>query len=428
MKRSIGVMMGESGAHVGALYHDAVGGRERSAFAYTDAWLAAPDRFPIEPTVKLMLGPQFPAFSQQGSIFHGAIADTAPDGWARQVILRDHAKQRQAAARSGEPGPPPLLNAIDFLLAVDDVSRVGALRFRDERGVFCRPNEPGRRTAPPLLELHRILASTRAVETASETAADLEYLRGRGTSLGGLRPKCSVMDDDGRLAIGKFPSVHDERAVTKGEVLALRLATLAGIDAAEARAVSSDGVAVALVRRFDRTASGQRIPFISAATFIGADPNDEQVHFYTEIVDALRQHGAAAREDIEQLWRRLVFSILITNVDDHLRNHGLLHAEHGLWRLAPAFDVNPFPDRSRELKTWPAEETGPAATIDAALTVSRFFGLSRQRAGTIIGAVEAAVARWRPEARAIGLTNREIDQFATAFEHGERTAARKAAR
>lgn len=236
------------------------------------------------------------------------------------------------------------------------------------------------------------------------------------------------MDDDGRLAIGKFPSVHDERAVTKGEVLALRLAALAGIDAAEARAVSSNGVAVALVRRFDRTASGQRIPFISAATFIGADPNDEQVHFYTEIVDALRQHGAAAREDIEQLWRRLVFSILITNVDDHLRNHGLLHTEHGLWRLAPAFDVNPFPDRSRELKTWPAEETGPAATIDAALTVIRFFGLSRQRAGTIIGAVEAAVARWRPEARAIGLTSREIDQFATAFEHGERTAARKAAR
>ena len=256
MKRSIAVCLGESAAHAGTLYHDAVGGRERSAFAYTDTWLAAAERFAIEPELRLMSGPQFPAFARQGATFHGAIADSAPDGWARQVILRDHAKRRQAASRTGESGPAPLLSTIDFLLAVDDVSRVGALRFRDERGVFCRPTEPGRRAVPPLIELRQLLASTRAVETASETAADLEYLRGRGTSLGGLRPKCSVMGDDGRLAIGKFPSVHDERSVTKGEVLALRLAARAGIDAAEARVVSSDGVAVALVHRFDRTAAG----------------------------------------------------------------------------------------------------------------------------------------------------------------------------
>lgn len=288
--------------------------------------------------------------------------------------------------------------------------------------------EPGRRTVPPLVELRQLLASTRAVETASESAADLEYLRGRGTSLGGLRPKCSVMDDDGRLAIGKFPSVHDQRAITKGEVLALRLAALAGIDAAEARVVSSDGVAVALVRRFDRTDAGQRIPYVSAATFINADPNDEREHWYTEIVDALRQHGAAARDDIEQLWRRLVFSILITNVDDHLRNHGFLHAQHGLWRLAPAFDLNPCPDRARELKTWPSEDTGPEATIAAALAVSGLFGLSRARAGAIIGEVDAAVAQWRSEARVVGLDAREMEQFTDAFEHHERVAARNACR
>lgn len=201
------------------------------------------------------------------------------------------------------------------------------------------------------------------------------------------------MDGNGRLAISKFPSVHDQRAVTKGAVLALRLAARAEIDAAEARLVSSDGVAVTLVRRFDRTSTGQRIPFISAATFIRADPNDEQVHFYAEIVDALRQHGAAARVDIEQLWRRLVFSILITNVDDHLRNHGLLHAEHGLWWLALAFDMNPFPDRARELKTWPAEETSPKATMEAALVVSRFFGLRRQR-GAVENGGRESLCRW----------------------------------
>jgi serine/threonine-protein kinase HipA len=257
---------------------------------------------------------------------------------------------------------------------------------------------------------------------SAETAADLEYLRGRGTSLGGLRPKCSVMDEDGSLAIGKFPSVHDQRAVTKGEVLAMRLAVAAGIDAAAARLVESDGIPVALVRRFDRTGDGRRIPYASAATLLGAAADGSGEHFYTELADALRRHGAAARDDIEQLWRRLVFSILITNVDDHLRNHGFLHAGRGLWRLAPAFDLNPFPDRARELKTWPSEDTGPAATIEAALAASRFFGVARDRAAEIIREVDAAVSGWRSEARRIGMSRAEIDQFADAFEHEERRA------
>lgn len=428
MKRSITVHLGETARQVGTLHHDAAGSRERSAFAYEEAWLRMTEPFPIEPGLPLVRGPQFPPFPRSGAIFHGVIADTAPDGWARQVIVRDHAKRRQQAARAGKAGPPPLLSAVDFLLAVDDQSRVGALRFQDETGTFCRATEPGRRTAPPLVELRQLLASTRAVETATETATDLEYLRGRGTSLGGLRPKCSVMDDDGHLAIGKFPSVHDERAITAGEVLSLRLARRAGINAAAARLVSSDGSPVALVRRFDRATEGQRIAYVSAMTLINADPGDDHEHSYTEIVDALRQHGAAARDDIEELWRRLVFSILITNVDDHLRNHGFLHSGRGLWRLAPAFDLNPFPDRIRELKTWPSEETGPEASIEAALSVRGYFGLSHDRAGTILGEVEAAVGTWRSEGRSLGMTRREIDQFADAFEHAERAEARKASR
>jgi len=135
---------------------------------------------------------------------------------------------------------------MDFLLAVDDVSRVGALRLPDEEGLYQRAAEDGRRTTPPLIELPQLRAATRAVETNSETASDLAYLRGRGTSLGGLRPKCSVVDDDSSLAIGKFPSVTDERPVTKGEVLALRLARRAGINAAEARRSPSSGVSTGL--------------------------------------------------------------------------------------------------------------------------------------------------------------------------------------
>ncbi|HEV2247300.1 MAG TPA: type II toxin-antitoxin system HipA family toxin [Terriglobia bacterium] len=428
MKRTIKVFLGDEASWVGTLHYDAVGSRERAAFSYADAWLVSPDRFALEPALPLVAGPQFHRKVPNGSVFHGAFADTEPDGWARRVVLRDHAKRRQAARRAGQKPEAVQLQAIDFLLAVDDASRVGALRLQDEAGLFCRATEPGRRTAPPLIELKQLLSATRAVETESETAADLAYLRGRGTSLGGMRPKCTVVDDDGRLAVGKFPSVKDERPVTKGEVLAMRLAKASGLRVAEARLVDSDGVPVALIRRFDRRDDGGRIPYVSAATLLGADPADAQEHFYTEMVDALRIHGAEVQLDLEELWRRMAFFVLITNVDDHLRNHGFLHVRHGQWRLAPAFDLNPFPDRARELKTWISEETGPEATIEALLSVLAYFQISRTRAKEILGRIEQAVSKWREAGTAIGMTNQELDQFTDAFEHPERETARKAIR
>jgi serine/threonine-protein kinase HipA len=212
---------------------------------------------------------------KDGSLFPSAIADTEPDGWARRVILRDHIRRRQELRREGKEEVQPV-NALDYLLAVDDVSRVGALRFRDEDGVFQRAQEEGRRTAPPLIELGHLLSASRAVEANKETAADLAYLRGRGTSLGGMRPKCTDIDDDGALSVGKFPSITDERAVTKGEVLALTLAKNAGINAAAARIVDSEGLPVALIRRFDRRANGQRVMYVSAATMLGVEATEPE--------------------------------------------------------------------------------------------------------------------------------------------------------
>ncbi|MFA5265099.1 MAG: type II toxin-antitoxin system HipA family toxin [Opitutaceae bacterium] len=425
MKRTLQVFIGNAGRLVGTLHYDQNGAREHAAFAYDEAWLAASDRFAIEPNLPLVAGPQFHRKAPDGPVFHAAIADTEPDGWGRRVIARDHAKRRQAARRAGVDAGSSQLNAVDFLLAVDDDSRVGALRFRDENGVFQRAAEPDRRTAPPLLELRHLMSASRAVETETETAADLAYLRGRGTSLGGLRPKCTVVDDDGMLAIGKFPSVQDERAVTKGEVLAMTLAEAAGITVAKARLVDSDGVPVALIRRFDRTLNGRRLMYVSAATLLGVEAGDAQEHSYTEIVDALRVNGAAAQTDIEELWRRMAYSILITNVDDHLHNHGFLHAERGLWRLAPAFDLNPFPDKARELKTWVSTETGPEATIAALLSVIAYFRISAPRAKEILREVEHAVAGWREAGRDLGMSERDLESYAEAFEHPERAAALK---
>jgi serine/threonine-protein kinase HipA len=425
MKRTIDVFL-DDGPLVGTLHYDFQRTRENAAFEYAPAWLGEKERFALSPTLPLVAGPQFHKKSHDGSIFHAPIADTEPDGWGRRVITRDHAKRRQQARKAGEEEEVGRLNALDFLLAVDDSSRVGALRFRDEKGVFQRAMEEGRRTAPPLIELGALLAASRAVENNNETAADLAYLRGRGTSLGGLRPKCTVVDDDGTLSIGKFPSVADERAVTKGEVLALQLAKDAGIDAADGRIIDSDGAPVALIRRFDRLKGGKRLMYISAATMLGVERTDPEEHAYTEIVDAIRVHGAQAQADIEELWRRIAFSILITNIDDHLLNHGFLHETRDQWRLAPAFDINPFPDRVRELKTWISEEAGPEATVEGLMSVIPYFRITPKRAREILSAVEHAVAGWRKKGRAIGMTEAELDQFTDAFEHPEREAARKA--
>lgn len=206
--------------------------------------------------------------------------------------------------------------------------------------------------------------------------------------------------------------------------MARKLAAEAGINAAQAQLVFSDGTPVTLIRRFDREAGG-RIGYVSAATLLGVEADDPSDHTYAEIADALRVHGAGPRTDIEELWRRIAFSILVTNVDDHLHNHGFLHVEGGSWRQAPAFDVNPFPDRVRELKTWITEDAGPQASVDPLLAAAPYFQLGVLRARQILGEVEAAVARWRHVGRAVGMSELELDQFADAFEHGERGAARR---
>jgi serine/threonine-protein kinase HipA len=423
MKRTIDVLLSD-GPQVGTIRYDLQGRREIAAFEYSAAWLGDPARFALAPTLPLQVGPQFHRKSQDGSLFHAAIADTEPDGWAKRVIMRDHVKCRQALRRKGKE-EALALNALDYLLAVDDFSRVGALRFRDENGVFQCAQEEGRRTAPPLIELGHLLSASRAVEANKETAADLAYLRGRGTSLGGMRPKCTVIDDDGALSIGKFPSIADERAVTKGEVLALTLARKAGINAAAARVVESEGLPVALIRRFDRTGNGHRVMYVSAATMLGVEVTEPEEHTYSEIVDAIRVHGADAQADIEEVWRRIAFSILITNVDDHLRNHGFLHEDREFWRLSPAFDINPSPERVRELKTWISEDAGPDMTIDALMSVIAYFRITKARAREILSKVTHSVESWRTTGQSIGMSDEELEPFVDAFEHPERSAAMK---
>lgn len=422
IRKQVRLCIGKAGLPVGSLVYVRQGRRENCAFVYDESWLANPARFNVSADLQLMSGHQsHKARSPHDSVFHGAIADTAPDAWGRRVIARDHARRRKADPQL------PALTELDYLLAVDDFSRVGALRLLDPEGGWYGTAPKGRRSTPPLIELERTYQASRAVERGQETAEDLRYLQGKGTSLGGMRPKCTMVDEDGWLAIGKFPSVGDARSVTRGEVLALKLAARAGIDAAPARIVllgdNGNAVPVAVIRRFDRDGSDGRIPYQSAASLLQASREEDRS--YTEIADAIRTHGHAPTQDVQQLWRRLAFNLLITNVDDHLQNHGFLHVAHGQWRLAPAFDINPFPDKDRESKTWLSEQDGPITDVQMLLTRSPYFALSEEQGLAVLGEVHAAVSHWRQVALGpeVGLRAAELDDFAPAFEHPQMDAA-----
>lgn len=418
VRTTLEVFLGQAENPVGRLIFVKDGSREFSQFAYSQDWLTHPRYFDVSPDLSRVLGYQLHKPPTQNDIcFLGALADTEPDAWGRRVMARAHAKAR---AKDAALGP---LTEVDYLVAVDDFSRVGALRLRNEQGQYLRRVAYGERTTPAFLELEKILSASRAVELSQETSADLAYLQGKGTSLGGMRPKCTLQDADGALCLGKFPSVGDERAVTRGEVLALHVARLAGIDSAMARVVMVQGNPVAIVKRFDRTPDQQRIPYISGATLLQARRDDE--HSYTEILDVMRTKCEDFARDARQLWRRLVFNHLITNVDDHLQNIGFLYSGHNLWRLSPAFDLNPFPDKAAESKTWLSEDTGPITSVQQLMAQAFRFELSPVQAQAVLAEVLAAVVRWKEVAMSadVGLQASEVADFRPAFEHAARQEA-----
>ncbi len=245
----------------------------------------------------------------------------------------------------------------------------------------------------------------------------MKILLAPGSSLGGARPKASIRDKDSHLTIAKFPKNDDEFNVVVWEAVALTLAKKAGIKTTEWRLESIMDKSVLLLRRFDRRSS-QRIPFLSAMSMLGAKDNDP--HCYREIAYAITQNGASPNSDLEELWRRIIFSVLISNTDDHLRNHGFLYERHKGWRLSPAYDINPTPVeiKARMLST-SIDYDDPAASIDLALYVIDDFRIRKARAREIIKEVALAVSEWRAVATQFGLIKREIDRMASAFEHEE---------
>ncbi len=391
---------------VGRLWGRVRKNKEGATFEYNDAWLKHPNRFSLEPALKLGPGP---FHTTADAAMFGAIGDSAPDRWGR-VLMKRMASRR--AEREGRA--PRTLYEMDYLLLVDDEARAGALRFAETEGGPFLGHEEAKRI-PPLVALPKLLSATEHVIDETDTDEDLLLLFAPGSSLGGARPKASVREKDGHLAIAKFPRRDDETNTVIWESVALTLARKAGIPVPDARVEAVAKKPVLLLRRFDRDGK-RRIPFLSAMSMLGA--RDNESHSYLEIVDALRQHGATPKTDIEALWRRIVFNILISNTDDHLRNHGFLYHGSDGWRLSPAYDLNPVPtDIKPRILTTAINEDDGTASLALAMSVAKYFELDAAKTRAIAKQVGKAVSTWRNEAAHHGVGKNEIDRMTSAFEH-----------
>lgn len=396
---------------VGLARRNLVRGSETVTFEYADDWLAHPNRFSIEPALALTRG-AFPPPTGQ-SIF-GSLGDSAPDTWGRRLMQR---AERRQAGREGRP--IRTLTESDYLLGVSDETRLGALRFRWlGETAFQAPPRVG---VPALIDLGKLLQITERVLRDEETDEDFQLIFAPGSSLGGARPKASVIDQHGHLSIAKFPKETDEYSIETWEEIALRLADRAGIVTPHHKLVHVAGKAVLLSRRFDR-ADGHRLPFLSAMAITGS--KDGERGSYPVIVDALTRYGAQAKIDAQALYRRVAFSVLISNVDDHLRNHGFLWLGKAGWSLSPAYDLNPTPtDLKARILTTNIDLDEGTCSVDLLEASADYFGLGLVQAKAIIKEVGTATATWREVAREIGARPSEINRMASAFEHDDQKRA-----
>lgn len=385
-------------------------GKEVFSFEYDKHWLKSGFTQLLDPDLQLYSGRYFP--KEDKSNF-GVFLDSCPDRWGRTLMER-----REAAWARKEKRKPKKLNESDFLLGVFDNHRLGGLRFKlEEKGKFLNDNI--NMTVPPWASLRQLEKASKKFEEDNghdENLKWIELLIAPGASLGGARPKASVLDSENRLWMAKFPSLKDKKNAGAWEMLANRLASKAGVNvpASKIGKFYSD-YHTFIAQRFDRNKKGERIHFASAMTMLGyadGDGQDTGVS-YLEIAEFLMRHSAEINADLEELWRRITFSICIKNTDDHLRNHGFLLTDKG-WRLSPAYDLNP-----NEYGTGLSlniSEKDNALDLDLALSMAAYFRVEHVKAKEIIKKVKDAVGGWRQVAKNIGISRTEQDKMSRAFE------------
>ncbi len=381
-------------------------GRELFSFAYERNWLNSNLAQAIDPELQLYTGPQYLSNNKKN---FGIFLDSSPDRWGRVLMDR-----REALLAKKEDRKRKNLFEEDYLLGVFDAHRMGALRFKIEKeGPFLNDNKG--LAAPPWTTLRELEHASLQLEKGAlqdeESLKWINLLIAPGASLGGARPKASVLDGKNNLWIAKFPSVNDKTDMGAWEMVAFQLAKQAGVVVGEAKVQRFNSKHHSfLSKRFDRQGD-ERLHFASAMTLLGYSDGAEGVS-YLALAEFIMQNGAQVNTDLEELWRRIVFNIAVKNTDDHLRNHGFLLAKAG-WTLSPAYDVNPV--YFGKGLTLNISETDNSLDFDLALSVAKYFRVTSKRANEILQQVKKSVAGWRKIAVKYKIPRDEQELIESAF-------------
>jgi len=401
---------------VGLLRSQTTSGKETFSFEYDSGWLQSGNAFLLDPELKLFSGPQYSSDKQRPNF--GMFLDSSPDRWGQLIMRRREARDARLAGRKNR-----LLTGTDFLLGVHDEQRLGGLRFKtNPEGEFLA-DEQGQ-TAPPWVRLRELESAAWRFQTDESFEQDpdepewLSVLLAPGSSIGGARPKAGVCDENQDLWIAKFPGRNDRTDVGGWELVTHRLAEAAGLKMPEATALKlGQPHHTFIVKRFDRAVVNgkrERIHFASAMTMLGYSDGTsfKDGASYLEIVEFLIRYGADNESDLHELWRRIVFSICVSNTDDHLRNHGFLLQPDG-WKLSPAYDINPDPQGNGLSLNLSDDDN--SLSLDLAREVAEYFRLNHSQADSIIDEVRQAVAQWRVTANEIGIPRGEQEMMRRAF-------------
>lgn len=393
---------------VGTLRSSTIRGKEHFSFSYADVWLTSKYVHQIDPSLLLYTGEQHATDDRNFKVF----LDSCPDRWGRLLMQR-----REAVIARKEQRRARTLFDTDYLLGVHDSFRMGALRFcTSQEGPFLDNSDD--LAAPAITSLAELQQAANGVESQPDFDNPdylkwLNMLISPGSSLGGARPKASVRDLDDTLWLAKFPSRYDEYDIGLWEFIVYQMALEAGIWMSPSRAerIGSEHH-IFLTQRFDRLADGRRLHFTSAMTQLEYFDGNDDGASYLELAEFLIQHGSNTQEDLEQLWTRILFNIMVSNCDDHLRNHGFIFDQKG-WRLSPAYDINPsLHATGLHLNI---DDTSNALDVDLAFEVAAYFQLDMSKANAIYERVSAAVANWEQRAITAGIKRGERDLMRDCF-------------
>lgn len=393
----------------GRLNAEVLKGKESFSFEYSDEWLSSGHAQFLDPDLLLYRGRQYPQ-SEKNSF--GLFLDSAPDRWGRLLMRR-----REAILARKENRKSVRLEESDFLLGVHDVARMGALRFKTEQSGSFLAADPPMATPPwtSLRELEHASGEFESVEDENLEEKWLAILLDPGSSLGGARPKASVLDPAGSLWIAKFPARQDGFDSGAWEMTVHDLAIKAGLSVPEAKLERySDRGSTFLVKRFDRSSENERIHFASAMTLLGKKDgaSAQDGTSYLELVEFIVKYGSRPDKDLEELWKRIAFSIAVSNTDDHLRNHGFL-LENSAWSLSPAYDINPSPfGNALSLNI---DEHDNSLDFDLLLQASHWFHIAAPKARSLLDHIRSAVATWKKTATDYGISRTEINRMKSAF-------------